>query len=69
VASNFIFDFLSDFFSGLVDVSTGNLDTKKIDNNIELLKQQGRFKKIYEDEKYHRLFITNRHGRACDRYN
>lgn len=40
------------------------MDTKKIDKNIELLKQQGWFKKIYDDEKYHRLFITNRHVRA-----
>ncbi|SMQ80863.1 hypothetical protein SAMN05444673_4011 [Bacillus sp. OV166] len=59
-----MFDFLSDFLSSMIGVSTGNLDTKKIDNNIELLKQQGWFKKIYDDEKYHRLFITNRHVRA-----
>mgnify|MGYP001071505366 CR=1 FL=1 len=55
-----MFGFLSDFLFGLVGVSTGALNTKKIDSNIELLKQQEWFKKIYTDEKYHRLFITNR---------
>ena len=58
-----MFDFLSDCLSSLVGVSV-SLDTKKIDKNIELLKQQGWFKRIYEDEKYHRLFITNRKVRA-----
>ena len=48
-----MFDFLSDLLSGMVGVSTGALDTKKIDNNIELLKQQEWFKEIYKDEKYH----------------
>ena len=59
-----MFDFLPNLLSSMLGVSTGSLDTKKIDNNIELLKQQGWFKKIYDDEKYHRLFITNRHVRA-----
>ena len=57
-------DFLFDFLSGMVGVSTGALNTRKIDKNIEQLKQQEWFKKIYEDEKYHRLFFTNRHVRA-----
>lgn len=59
-----MFDFLSDLLSSMIGVSTGSLDTKKIDNNIKLLNQQSWFKKIYDDEKYHKLFITNRHVRA-----
>ncbi|OLS34468.1 hypothetical protein [Bacillus sp. MRMR6] len=52
----FLFDFLGAFTYG----SNTSLDTRKIDKNIELLKQQDWFKRIYEDEKYHRLFFTNR---------
>ena len=48
----------------MLGVSTGALDTRKIDKNIELLKQQSWFKRIYEVEKYRRLFITNRRVRA-----
>ena len=59
-----MFGFLSDFLFGMIGVSTGALNTKKIDSNIELLKQQEWFKKVYTDEKYHRLFITNRQIRA-----
>lgn len=57
---NFLFDLLGE----LLDGSRTDLDTRKIDNNIELLKQQWWFKKIYEDEKYHRLFFTNKHVRG-----
>ncbi|MBT2728422.1 hypothetical protein J7E63_15950 [Bacillus sp. ISL-75] len=57
---NFLFELLGLALDG---GSTG-LDTRKIDRNIERLKQQGWFKKIFEDEKYHRLFFTNRHIRA-----
>ncbi|WP_223596771.1 hypothetical protein [Neobacillus bataviensis] len=57
---NFLFELLGLALDG---GSTG-LDTRKIDRNIERLKQQGWFKSIYEDEKYHRLFFTNRHIRA-----
>lgn len=56
---NFLFGLLEVLFDGY---STG-LDTRKIDNNIEQLKQQAWFKKIYEDDKYHRLFFTNKHVR------
>ncbi|MGG3466853.1 hypothetical protein ABES02_04845 [Neobacillus pocheonensis] len=56
--------FLLDLLGALLDGSSTGLNTRKIDNNIELLKQEGWFKKIYEDEKYHRLFFTNRHIRA-----
>lgn len=59
-----MFDFLSDFLSSMLGVSIGTLDTRKIDKNIELLKQQSWFKRIYEDEKYRRLFITNRRVRS-----
>jgi len=33
-------DLLSDLLSSMLGVSTGALDTRKIDKNIELLKQQ-----------------------------
>jgi len=39
------------------------LNTKKIEQNIELLNQYDWFKKIYEDERYHRLFFVNKHVR------
>ena len=39
------------------------LNTKKIDQNIERLNQYDWFKKIYEDERYHRLFFVNKHVR------
>ncbi|WP_026695681.1 hypothetical protein [Peribacillus kribbensis] len=57
-------DFLSGFLSSLVGVSTGALDTRKIDKNIELLKQQDWFRQIYDDNRYYKLFITNRNIRA-----
>jgi len=40
------------------------LNTRKIDRNIERLNQHEWFKKIYEDEKYHRLFFVNRKVRS-----
>lgn len=55
---------LMDLLGALLGGSSTGLNTRKIDNNIELLKQEGWFKKIYENEKYHRLFFTNRHIRA-----
>ncbi|MGG4268440.1 hypothetical protein [Peribacillus simplex] len=42
------------FFAGFGDIS---LNTRKIDRNIEMLKNHAWFKDIYEDEKYHRLFL------------
>jgi hypothetical protein len=57
---DFIFDFLGSFLYG----SNTGLNTRKIDKNIELLKQQGWFKRIYEDEKYRRLFFSNKYVRA-----
>ena len=40
------------------------LNTKKIDQNIERLNQYDWFKKIYEDDRYHRLFFVNKHVRC-----
>jgi len=57
-------DFLFDLLSGMGGVNTGGLNTKKIDKNIEQLKQQEWFEKIYEDKEYHRLFYTNKHVRS-----
>jgi hypothetical protein len=57
---NFLFDLLGELFDG----NSSGLDTRKIDRNIELLKQQGWFKKLYEEEKYHRLFFTNKNVRG-----
>ncbi|PLS08623.1 hypothetical protein CVD27_02755 [Neobacillus cucumis] len=55
-----MFDLLGPFFAG----SSTVLNTKKIDKNIEILKHQDWFKRIYEDEKYHKLFFTNKYVRA-----
>ena len=40
------------------------LNTKKIDSNIEKLKQLSWFKSLYEDEKYRSLFLGNRKVRG-----
>ncbi|MBS8266238.1 hypothetical protein DYI25_17580 [Mesobacillus boroniphilus] len=40
------------------------MNTQKIDRNIARLNQHDWFKKIYDDEKYRRLFFVNRHVRA-----
>ncbi|MGE7762924.1 hypothetical protein [Peribacillus sp. NPDC097895] len=51
-----------DFLLGIFSAGFGDysLDTRKIDRNIEMLKNHNWFKDIYEDEKYHRLFFVNR---------
>lgn len=59
-----MFDFISDLLGTFFDGGSTGLNTKKIDKNIELLKQQGWFKRIYEDEKYHKLFFANKYVRA-----
>ncbi|WP_342041936.1 hypothetical protein [Bacillus sp. OTU2372] len=59
---DFLFSLLEEFIEAIF-VSDGNLDTRKIDKNIDILRTQGWFKVIYEDEKYHRLFFTNKHIR------
>jgi hypothetical protein len=55
----FIFELLGELLNG----SSTSLETKKIDRNIERLKKQDWFKKIYEDEKYHKLFFNNKRVR------
>ncbi|MGE7186371.1 hypothetical protein ACQKKK_21090 [Peribacillus sp. NPDC006672] len=54
-----------DFLLGILSAGFGDnsLDTRKIDRNIEMLKNHTWFKDIYEDEKYHRLFFVNRNVR------
>jgi hypothetical protein len=37
-----------------------SLNTKKIDRHIEELRKNNWFKKLYDDEKYHRLFFVNK---------
>ena len=58
---SFIFELIAGLF-GSIGYSDA-LNTKKIDQNIERLNQYDWFKKIYEDEKYHRLFFVNKHVR------
>jgi hypothetical protein len=58
--------FLYGIFEALFQ-STGygsGLNTKKIDKNIELLKEQDWFKELYAAEMYHRLFFVNKHVRG-----
>ncbi|MEH7590774.1 hypothetical protein V7247_28970 [Priestia megaterium] len=57
-------DFISDLLSGGIGFSTGVLDTRKIDSNIRLLRQQEWFKKIYENNQYYSLLIGNREVRT-----
>ena len=54
-----------DLLLGILSAAFGDnsLDTRKIDRNIEMLKNHTWFKDIYEDEKYHRLFCVNRNVR------
>lgn len=53
-----LFDLLAGVFSNAGYSNT--LNTKKIDRHIELLKEYECFEKVYEDEKYHRLFFVNK---------
>ncbi|MBT2668843.1 hypothetical protein J7J00_25935 [Bacillus sp. ISL-4] len=54
-----------DFLLGILSAGFGDnsLDTRRIDRNIEMLKNHTWFKDIYEDENYHRLFFVNRNVR------
>ena len=58
---SFLFELIAGLFGSVGYSDT--LNTKKIDQNIERLNQYDWFKKIYEDEKYHRLFFVNKHVR------
>ena len=51
---------LEDFLAALVPNGSNSLNTRKIDGNIEMLKQYSWFKNIYDNERYHRLFFGNR---------
>lgn len=53
-------NFISDFLSGGLGSSANVLDTRKIDSNIAILRQQEWFKKIYENDQYYALLIGNR---------
>ncbi|MGM0922633.1 MAG: hypothetical protein ACQEWW_15680 [Bacillota bacterium] len=59
---SFIFELIAGLFGSIGYSDT--LNTKKIDQNIERLNQHDWFKKIYEDEKYHRLFFVNKRLRS-----
>ena len=60
-----MFSFLYELITGLLFWTdfNGTLNTRKIDQNIERLNQHDWFKKIYKDERYHRLFFVNKHIR------
>jgi len=55
-----------EIIAGILGGTLGDnsLNTRKIDRNIELLKELQWFNTIYDDEKYHRLFFVNRHVRS-----
>ena len=59
---SFIFELIAGLFGDIGYSDT--LNTEKIDQNIERLNQHDWFKKIYEDEKYHRLFFVNKRIRG-----
>lgn len=56
-----LFDLIAGLFGSIGYSDT--LNTKKIDQNIERLNQYDWFKKIYKDQRYHRLFFVNKHVR------
>ena len=58
--------FLIEIIAGLLGGTVGDnsLNTRKIDQNIERLKELEWFNTIYDEEKYHRLFFVNRHVRG-----
>ena len=49
-------DFMFDVFS---NSSFSGLDTRRIDAHIEELKKYDWFHRLYQDEKYRKLFFTN----------
>lgn len=59
---SFLVDIIAGLLGGInVDKS---LDTRKIDRNIERLKELEWFNTIYDEEKYHSMFFVNRHVRG-----
>lgn len=59
---NFLLELIGNIFlpTGL----STTLNTRKIDKNIDTLKEHLWFRNIYDVEKYRRLFFVNRHVRA-----
>ncbi|QOV12242.1 hypothetical protein JNUCC6_05610 [Viridibacillus arvi] len=55
---SFLLEFIAGLFGSIGYSET--LNTKKIDQNIDQLKQHDWFKNIYEDERYHRLFFVSK---------
>ncbi|MFF3102279.1 hypothetical protein [Viridibacillus arvi] len=53
-----LLEFIAGLFGSIGYSET--LNTKKIDQNIDQLKQYDWFKNIYEDERYHRLFFVSK---------
>ncbi|MFJ7663989.1 hypothetical protein ACIQXW_16585 [Lysinibacillus sp. NPDC097162] len=51
---------IEDLLAALVPNVSIALDTRKIDRNIELLKNEVWFEDIYNEEKYRKLFFVNR---------
>ncbi|MBM7661661.1 hypothetical protein JOC85_002464 [Bacillus mesophilus] len=59
---SFLFAFIEELF---VAIGYGyGLNTKRIDSNIEMLKQEEWFRNIYKNQKYHRLFFANKYVRG-----
>ena len=61
-----MFTILIELIVGLVSHAGSNnpLDTKKIDRHIDQLYGYKWFRKVYEDEKYRRLFFANKRIRS-----
>lgn len=53
-------EFILGFLTSGIYGGSNTLNTKKIDQNIEKLKNYTWFNDIYIDEKYQRLFLINR---------
>lgn len=53
-----LFELIAGLLGGVGYSDDSNI--KKIDRNIERLNEYDWFKKIYKDEKYHRLFFVNK---------
>ncbi|MFJ7405041.1 MULTISPECIES: hypothetical protein [unclassified Lysinibacillus] len=55
---------IDDLLAAFIPNGSIALDTRKIDRNIELLKNEFWFKDIYNEEKYRKLFFVNRKVRG-----
>jgi hypothetical protein len=55
---------IDDLLAAFIPNGSIALDTRKIDSNIELLKNEFWFKDIYNEEKYRKLFFVNRKVRG-----